>query len=153
MIRALATLALLAAPALAGDAQPRAYTVVDGARIPAPLTGGTPADGLATPPGDAARGARVAERLCAQCHALPGAPPPPRDAEAVGPALSGVGGRLDVGALRLAVVNLAIAAPAALGHAFYDLPPYDPDAAARPETVLTAAEVEDVVAWLAAQTR
>jgi sulfur-oxidizing protein SoxX len=108
---------------------------------------------MAAPPGDVARGARIAMRLCAQCHALLGGPPPPRDAQAVGPALTGVGGRLDPGALRLAVVNLAIAAPHAEGHAFYDLPPFDPDATGRPETVLTAAEVEDVVAWLAAQTR
>jgi sulfur-oxidizing protein SoxX len=128
--------AFLATAAASGDRAPVAYTVVDGAAIPEPLT---------ETPGDAARGAEIAADParggCLACH----------DGEA---SLDGAGARQPSGRLRLMVVNYAILDPDVGKPAFYDIP--EPagldDAAPPPETRLTAAEVEDVVAWLATLT-
>ncbi|SEA19763.1 c-type cytochrome [Rubrimonas cliftonensis] len=129
-LSALALLAGAAAPTLAGDARPTAYVVRDAAAIDRPLTETAP---------DAADGAATAAVFCAGCHGAGAAP-----------ALSAAVAGRDAPALRLAIVNLAVARPEIEGHAFYDLPPFDPEAAAMPTTALTAQEVEDLVAHLLA---
>ncbi len=120
-------LVAFAAPALAAAPALVAYMVHDAATIPEPLT---PA------PADPARGAGLAGAQCAACHGGDGA----------AAALSALVQGRDAGALRLAVVNLAIARPEIAGHAFHDAG--TDEVAAAP--LLSAQEVEDVVAWLAA---
>ena len=137
--------ALVAAAALAGAARASepvvAYTIVDGRAIPESLTG---------KPGDPERGralyASEPRAGCPDCHGMPGA------ADAAGPApdLSGVGGRLSEGEIRLWIVAPAAIDPDTGMPAFYaagqrtgaDDPLYGGPA-------LTAAEVEDLVAYLA----
>lgn len=134
MRRILAALATLAAAPARAEPAPVAppalvaYTVRDAATIPEPLAPG---------PADPARGAALAAAHCASCHGRrDGAAPPMAQAAA----------RREAGALRLAVVNLAIARPEIEGHAFHDAGPGETAAA----PALSAQEVEDVVAWLGA---
>lgn len=126
LLSALCAAAWAAAPL---RAEPVAFEIVDAAEIPHPLTGdpGDPAAG----PAAAARGA------CADCHAL-----------GPGGDLAETAARLSEGALRLSIVNLPVRSRDAVGHAFYDLPPFDPAAPEPPATPLSAAEVEALVAWL-----
>lgn len=88
--RLTAALALLAGVA---GAEPYAYTIVDAARVPAPLGGIT---------GNAARGEAAFKAECATCHA--GAP----------------GAGADPAALRLAIIDLSVTRPEVDEHAFYD---------------------------------
>lgn len=124
---------LAAAAAAAGDRDPVAYVVVDGAAIPEPLT---------ETPGDPARGAEIAADParggCLGCHAGP-------------TRLDGVGARLPTPRLRLMMVNYGLVDGDVDKPAFYDMPETGDadDAAPLPETRLTAGEIEDVVAWLA----
>jgi mono/diheme cytochrome c family protein len=114
-IGALAGLAGLALAATPPAAEPYAYTVLDAEAIPAPLGGLV---------GNPARGETAAARSCAGCHpggALEGRTP---------------------GALRLAIVNLAVTGAAVADHAFYE-----PDAEGR--VLLSARTIEDIVAHLA----
>ncbi len=118
------------------------YRVVDGA-IPAPLTGGL---------GDPARGRAVAldpERgNCTICH-----PAPLPEAEFqgdVGPDLAGVGARYGPGELRLRVVDPKALNPDTVMPVYHRVEGlYRVLERYRGEPVLTAQEVEDVVAWLA----
>jgi L-cysteine S-thiosulfotransferase len=119
-----------------------AYTVTDGSEIGASLTGA---------PGDAARGRALyggeARAGCPACHGAPGA----AGETASAPNLAGVGGRLSAGAIRLWIVAPAAIAEDTAMPAFYaagqrggaDDPLYGGPA-------LTAAEIEDLVAYLAA---
>lgn len=119
-----------------------AYRMVDGA-IPEPLT---------DRPGDPAHGRAVAldpERgNCVICH-----PAPIPEAEFqgdVGPDLAGVGGRYGPGELRLRVVDPKALNPETIMPAYYRVDGlYRVLERYRGEPVLTAQEVEDVVAWLA----
>jgi sulfur-oxidizing protein SoxX len=103
------------------------------------------------PAGDAARGRQLAlDRnggACVLCHALPetGA----RFMGTMGPALNGVGGRYTAGQLRLRIVDPTRLNPDAAMPAYYRsenlndvADPY------RGRTILTAQQVEDVVAYL-----
>ena len=129
----LAALCLAAAAASARAEPPAlvAYTVLDAAAIPAPLT---------PQAGDPVRGAALAAAQCLDCHGRPDGAAPPLAEAAAG---------LEAGALRLAVVNLAIARPEVAGHAFHDAGPAETVA----PPLLSAQDVEDVVAWLAAGAR
>jgi hypothetical protein len=119
--------------------RPVAYAVLNARAIPEPLGGLT---------GDPAAGPAAAQAAgCAGCHILPDGG---NDAEN---GLAIAAARLGAGGLRLAIVNLGIRDPAFADHAFYDLPPFDPDAETPPNTLLTAAEVEAIVAWLSAAAR
>jgi hypothetical protein len=121
------------------DEGPVAYAVVNAGAIPEPLGGLT---------GDPAAGSAAAQAAgCAGCHVLPDGG---NDAEN---GLVIAAARLGAGGLRLAIVNLGFREPAFADHAFYDLPPFDPDAETPPGTLLTAAEVEAIVAWLTAAAR
>ncbi len=136
-----ALLASAAAALPAYTAEPIvAYTIVDGRAIPKSLTG---------EPGDPARGralyAAEPRAGCADCHGVPGA----AAEETTAPDLSGVGGRLTAGEIRLWIV-----APAALDPET-EMPPYyaagqrtAPDDPLYGGPALTAAEIEDLVAYL-----
>ena len=137
-------LALLAAMPAAGRVAP--FTV-EGDAIAAPL------DGLA---GDAARGAAVLRNRetanCLICRAIPD--PAERFMGDVGPPLDGVGARLTRGQIRLRVVDPTRVNPASVMPAYHrveGLVRVDPRWRGRP--VLTAQEIEDVVAYLATLTQ
>lgn len=133
-------LSLLAAPA-AGQVAP--FTVTEDA-IEAPL------DGMR---GDRARGEVVVRNRetanCLICHSIPAAAE--RFMGEIGPPLAGVGGRLSPGQIRLRVVDPTLWNPQAIMPAYHrteGLLRVDPRYRGRP--VLTAQEVEDVVAYLSA---
>ena len=133
-------LSLLAAPA-AGQVAP--FTVTEDAI-------GTPLDGLR---GDRARGeAAVRDREtanCLICHSIPGTSE--RFMGEIGPPLAEVGSRLSAGQIRLRVVDPTLWNPRAIMPAYHrteGLLRVDPRYRGQP--VLTAQEVEDVVAYLSA---
>ena len=138
---AIATLAWMAsATAAAVDVTPPLRVVGDG--IPAPL--GTTA-------GDAARGWALiiarASANCVLCHAVPDHAV--RFAGNVGPPLAGVGTRFTTAQLRLRVADSLRINPDSVMPSYYKVSGLD--RVAEPYTgkpILTAAEVEDVVAWL-----
>ena len=145
VIAALACVATSSAPASAADGKEvglSSYRIVaDG--IPEPL---------AATAGDAARGraliiARDAAN-CVLCHAVPDAAV--RFAGDVGPSLAGVGARLSVAQLRLRVADNLRVNPASAMPSYYKVDGLDRVAAQYAgKPILTAAEVEDVVAYLA----
>jgi sulfur-oxidizing protein SoxX len=138
-------LILLLVPALpSADAQGqiKPYTVVDDA-IPASLTGAK---------GDAARGrAIVANRqvgLCLLCHSGP--IPEERLQGTLAPDLQGAGGRWSEGQLRLRLVDAARLNPDTIMPPYYRVDGLNrvaPSFRGRP--VLTAEQIEDVIAFLA----
>ena len=103
--------------------------------------------------GDAQRGRAVAANQaqgnCLACHPLP-IPEEPFHGE-IGPPLAGVGSRLPVAEIRLWVINARLIKPDTIMPAFYLDPKEvyrsDDDHAGR--TLLSAQQVEDVVAYLA----
>jgi sulfur-oxidizing protein SoxX len=118
------------------------YEVVDGSRIPQPLT---------DEPGDAIRGRTVAidrkKGNCLACHAMP-VPDQAFHGE-IGPPLDGVGSRFDAAELRLRIVNPKVINPDTSMPAFYrteGLHMVMKDFEGK--TILSAQEVEDVVAYL-----
>ncbi|WP_270936792.1 sulfur oxidation c-type cytochrome SoxX [Falsiroseomonas oryzae] len=132
-------LGLCAAWPAAGQVAP--FVVTDDA-IAAPLLG------LA---GDRARGAAVVRNRetanCLICHAIPD--PRERFMGDVGPPLAGVGSRLTPGQIRLRVVDPTLVNPASVMPAYHrvaGLVNVDARYSGRP--VLTAQEIEDVVAYL-----
>lgn len=138
LILAIACLAGLAGPAGALDA----YDIV-GDAIPASLAGLT---------GDVARGEAVVRDRergnCLICHQGADASEPFQGT--IGPALSGVGERLQPGQIRLRMVDSSILNPQTV------MPPYfrtqglrDVAPAYRGKPALSAQEIEDVVAYLA----
>ena len=124
----------------AGDSL--AYRVVDGNSIPKPLT---------DTKGDPARGKAVAinrkQGNCLACHIMP-IPDQPFHGE-VGPDLSEVGDVYDEGELRLRVVNPKVLNPDTIMPAFYRVDGlHRVTKKFQGKTVLTAQQVEDVVAYL-----
>ena len=100
-------------------------------------------------PGDAARGralfATRDEARCVLCHAAPGI----EGGGNVGPALSGVGSRLAASQIRLRIADITRVRPEAVMPTFHrttSMVRVAPQFAGKP--VLTAAQVEDLVAWL-----
>lgn len=121
---------------------PAGAVVVSGDSIPAPLTAAAP---------DAGRGrAAFLDRdrgHCLLCHAVAELDEPFQGN--IGPSLTGVGARLTAGQLRLRVVDASRLNPNTI------MPPYfrtenlhDVQAEFRNKPVLTAQEVEDVIAYL-----
>ena len=135
--------AALGAPAgAAAEAGPRPFTVV-GDAIPAPL---------AETRGDAGRGrAIVADRqrgLCLLCHAGPF--PEERFQGTLAPDLAGAGARWSEGQLRLRLVDGRRLNPDTIMPSYYRVDGLNRVGPAwRGKPVLTAEEVEDVVAFLA----
>lgn len=124
-----------------------AFTVA-GDGIPQPLT---------TTPGDAAAGrAIVVDRqqgLCLLCHSGPFDRTPTERAQGnLSSNLSGVGSRYSAAQLRLRVADAKHLNPASLMPAFYRVPPAAAEQRVGPawlgKTVLSAQQVEDVVAFL-----
>ena len=113
---------------------------------------GIPAS-LTTAAGDAARGrtlivARDAAN-CVLCHAVPDAAV--RFSGDLGPSLAGVGARLSVAQLRLRVVDNLRLNPATAMPSYYRIEGLERVASPyQGKPILTAGEVEDVVAYLAA---
>ena len=123
-------LALLLGTAFAGD------------EIPASLTGAK---------GDPVRGrAIVANRqlgLCLLCHAGPF--PEERFQGDLGPDLKGVGARLSEGEIRARIVDPRRANPETVMPAYYKTDgPARVAPAFRGKTILTAEQIEDIVAYL-----
>ena len=132
--------AFLAGAAWAQGTQP--YAVV-GDAIPKPLAG---------KPGDAARGrAIVANRsvgLCLLCHSGP--IPEERFQGTLAPSLSGAGGRWSVAQLRLRIVDGARLNPDTIMPPYYRTTGLQRVAKSfEGKTILTAEQIEDVVAYLA----
>ena len=131
---ALAAPLLLLLPAFAPYA-------VEGDAIPAPLEGRA---------GDPARGRAIAtdarKGLCTLCHAGLGA----RPEGDLGPSLAGVGARLSPGQLRLRLVDGRALNPATVMPSYYRIDGLTRVGPAwRDRPILEAAEIEDVVAYLA----
>jgi L-cysteine S-thiosulfotransferase len=136
---------LLAASVQAADAPLVSYEIV-GDAIPVSLTGAA---------GDPARGrAIVGDRrvgLCLLCHTGPF--PEPRLQGTLAPDLTGVGARLSPGQLRLRLVDSTRLNPDTIMPPYYrteGLSRVAPSYAGKP--ILTAAQIEDVVAFLATLT-
>lgn len=120
------------------------YTVV-GDTIPQPLT---------TQPGTAAAGKLVIEDRklgnCLSCHSMA---LPDEDQGNVGPDLHTVGSRLKTAQLRLRVVNMKYVDPRTIMPAYYRVDGLlDVSKAFAGKSILTAQQVEDVVAFLATST-
>lgn len=82
---------------------------------------------------------------CVICHAAPGV----QVAGNVGPSLAGVGARLDAGQLRQRVVDITAVNPQAVMPAFHRTEGLSRVAPShRGKTLLSAQQVEDVVAYL-----
>ena len=101
--------------------------------------------------GDAARGrAIVADRhvgLCLLCHSAP--IPEERFQGELAPDLKGVAGRLSEGQLRLRIVDSSRLNPATIMPSYYRTEGFARVAPAfRGKTVLSAEQIEDVVAYL-----
>ena len=119
----------------------RPYQVV-GDAIPASLTG---------QPGDPVRGkAIVVSRqtgLCLLCHSAP--LPEEKFQGTIGPDLKGAGSRHTEGELRLRIVDSRLLDPGTIMPSYYRLEGLDRVAPAfRGKTVLTAQQIEDVVAFI-----
>lgn len=135
----LALAALLVGSARAGEA---AYAVI-GDAIPASLTGAT---------GDPPRGRTIVttrqKGLCLLCHSGPF--PEERFQGDLAPSLAGAGARWSEGQLRLRVVDGSRLNPDTIMPTYYRTEGYARVAPAfRGKPVLSAAEIEDVVAFLA----
>lgn len=134
-------LAALCGGAAGADEGLRPYIVV-GDAIPESLTGA---------PGDPARGkAIVTSRqtgLCLLCHSAP--LPEEKFQGTIGPDLAGAGSRHSEGELRLHVVDSRHFNPDTIMPSYYRLDGLERVAAAfRGKTVLSAEQIEDVVAFL-----
>lgn len=139
---AVLALSLLADPA--GSAERLTSFEIRGDAIPASLTGR---------PGDPQRGREIVgdrrRGLCLLCHGGPF--PEPHLQGELAPDLRGVGARLTEGQLRLRLVDIKLVNPASLMPAYYrteGLHRVGPAWRGRP--ALSAEEIEDVVAYLAA---
>ena len=109
---------------------------------------------LTSQPGDPANGLKLVLDFdkgdCVICHKMPIAGQPPDAFGDIGPDLTGIGSLLTVPQLRQRIVDPKALDPDTLMPAFYEtqgLTRVDPKFAGKP--VLTAQEVEDVVAYLA----
>ncbi len=134
--------AVAAGPAGLAHGQVPAYTIV-GDAIPSPVTGAK---------GDPARGrAIIVNRqvgLCLLCHSGPF--PEERFQGTIGPDLGGTGKRLSEGQIRLRIIDPGRVNPATIMPAYFRTAGLTRVAPAfRDRPVLTAGEIEDVVAFLA----
>ena len=142
MRRAIGVLVLLCAAAAPASAQVRQFSIV-GDAIPESLTG---------VPGDPARGrAIVVNRqvgLCLLCHSGPF--PDERLQGNLAPDLAGAGARSTEGQLRLRIVDASRLNSATIMPPYYRVDGLNRVAANfRGKPVLTAEQIEDVVAFLA----
>jgi sulfur-oxidizing protein SoxX len=123
-------------------------TLPAAAAEPAARTMDTPLTSL---PGDPARGRQVARDLgkaaCLICHAMP--IPEEPDHGTIGPPLAGVGKRYTAGELRMRLVDSTVANPDTVMPSYYRTDGlYRVLGTFRGQTIYSAQEVEDVVAYL-----
>ncbi len=143
MVAALAAALAVTLPGIAqGDTVAGAYSVV-GDAIPSSLTGAR---------GDAARGRGIVVNrhvgLCLLCHSGPF--PEERFQGTIGPDLRGTGARLSEGQIRLRIVDSGRVNATTIMPAYYRTEGLRRVAPAyRGKTVLTAEQIEDIVAYLA----
>lgn len=138
----LATTALVAMPSYGEET--RSYFVT-GDAILQPLTGeqGNPARGAAL----------VADRhrsLCTLCHSGPF--PDPHLQGSLAPDLAGVGARLSEGQIRLRVVDMKRLMPNTIMPSYYRTADEEDQLVAsrwRGEPILSGADIEDIIAYLA----
>lgn len=129
---------------LAGEAVAQAlhpYVIV-GDAIPASLTG---------EPGDAARGRTLVLNRTSTCILCHSGPFPEETFQGdLAPSLSGVGSRWSEGQLRLRLVDASRLNPATIMPSYYRVDGLDRVGAAwRDKPMLSAAQIEDIVAYLA----
>ncbi|MGB9115642.1 sulfur oxidation c-type cytochrome SoxX [Bradyrhizobium sp.] len=128
-------------PCAAGGQELRPYTV----------TGDAIMESLTGAPGDAARGrALVLERTstCILCHSGPF--PEEKFQGDLAPNLAGSGSRWSEGQLRLRLVNASRLNPATIMPSYYRVEGLDRVGPAwRGKPILTAEQIEDIVAYLA----
>jgi sulfur-oxidizing protein SoxX len=133
--------AALALPCAASAGELRPYTIA-GDSIPESLTGA---------PGDAVRGrALVLERssTCILCHSGPF--PEEKFQGDLAPSLTGAGSRSSAGQLRLRLVEASRLNPATIMPSYYRVEGLDRVGSAwRGKPILTAEQIEDIVAYLA----
>jgi L-cysteine S-thiosulfotransferase len=133
--------AALALPCAAGAQELRPYAIA-GDAIPDSLTG---------VPGDAARGrALVLERTstCILCHSGPF--PEEKFQGDLAPSLAGAGSRWSAGQLRLRLVAASRLNPATIMPSYYRVDGLDRVGPAwRGKPILSAEQIEDIVAYLA----
>jgi len=133
--------AVLALPCLAGAQELRPY-IISGDAIPESLTG---------LPGDAVRGrALVLERTstCILCHSGPF--PEEKFQGDLAPSLAGAGNRWSTGQLRLRLVAASRLNPATIMPSYYRMEGLDRVGPSwRGKSILTAEQIEDIVAYLA----
>jgi len=131
-----------AASVMIGDPGLVSYVIVDDMSIPKSLTGKA---------GDAEKGRALAinrkKGNCLACHAMP--IPEQQFHGETGPTLSGVGNRLSEGELRLQLVNSKVTNEDTLMPSFYRTFGFNrPLKKFAGKSILTAQEVEDIVAYL-----
>ncbi|MDP2412055.1 MAG: sulfur oxidation c-type cytochrome SoxX [Pseudolabrys sp.] len=140
MLTALLANALMMTAAPAQDALHRFEVVGDA--IPSSLTGA---------PGDPARGRAIVlkrENTCLLCHSGPF--PDERFQGDLSPSLAGAGARWSEGQLRLRLVDASRLNPATIMPSYYRVDGLTRVAPAwRGKPILTAEQIEDVVAYLA----
>jgi L-cysteine S-thiosulfotransferase len=133
--------AALALPAAVSAQELRPYTIA-GDAIP---------DSLTDAPGDAVHGrALVLERTstCILCHSGPF--PEEKFQGDLAPSLAGAGSRWSAGQLRLRLVEASRLNPATIMPSYYRVDGLDRVGAAwRGKPILTAEQIEDIVAYLA----
>lgn len=139
---AMLAVAGITAPATVAAEELVKFSIVDGSSVPNSLTGKA---------GDPVKGREIAinrkKGNCLACHALP-VPEQPYHGE-VGPELNSVAGRLSEGEIRLRIINPKYANPDTIMPAFYRTEGLHRVAKKfEGKPMLTAAEVEDVVAYL-----
>ncbi|MBM0103286.1 sulfur oxidation c-type cytochrome SoxX [Steroidobacter sp. S1-65] len=104
--------------------------------------------------GDAARGASLVQQrhksLCVLCHAGPF--PDPHLQGTIAPDLTGVGARLSAGQLRLRIVNMKRLNPDSIMPVYFEIIADSQEVRVaetwRDRPILTAQEIEDLVAYL-----
>jgi sulfur-oxidizing protein SoxX len=132
---------MLLLPCAAGGQELRPYTI----------TGDSIAQSLTGSPGDATRGrALVLERTstCILCHSGPF--PEEKFQGDLAPSLAGAGSRSTEGQLRLRLVNASSLNPATIMPSYYRVDGLDRIAPAwRGKPILSAEQIEDIVAYLA----
>jgi len=141
IVRGCLAAVLLTASCAAGGEELKSYTVA-GDAVPDSLTGA---------PGDAARGRKlIVERTntCILCHSGPF--PEEKFQGDLAPNFSGAGSRWTVGQLRLRLVDASRLNPGTIMPSYYRVDGLDRVARAfRGKPILSAEQIEDIVAYLA----
>ena len=132
-----------------GSVRAESLTVHDSTLAPYRIVDGAIPDSLTGVAGDPVKGKAVAidRKLgnCLSCHAMPVSE---ADQGNVGPNLSG-SGQLSIGQLRLRIVNAKSINPSTVMPAYYRVTGlHHVDIPFRNKTMLSAQQVEDVVAYL-----